>query len=126
GSCSPSRRVGTAHRRCSGRVGTAHQSFSSNLNPVMAMSEYHRNFVPGGTYFFTVVTHGRQPLFSSERNVQALRASLRAVQAERPFTFHAGVVLPDHLHFLWSLPHGDHDYSKRIGRMKVFFTRRTT
>jgi putative transposase len=32
-------------------------------------------------------------------------------------------VLPDHLHFLWSLPPGDAAYSRRIGLMKVLFTR---
>jgi putative transposase len=40
-----------------------------------------------------------------------------------PFEIPAAVVLPDHLHFIWTLPRGDDNYSKRIGRMKVEFTR---
>jgi len=42
---------------------------------------------------------------------------------EYPFLLLAGVVLPDHLHFLWELPHGDSDFSKRVGRLKALFTK---
>nr|WP_231636892.1 transposase [Planktothricoides sp. SR001] len=31
--------------------------------------------------------------------------------------------MPDHLHFLWQLPEQDCNYSARVGRMKVLFTR---
>ena len=42
---------------------------------------------------------------------------------ERPFDIPAAVVLPDHVHFLWTLPEGDTDYPTRVGRTKAVFTR---
>lgn len=86
------------------------------------MSDYRRYFVPGGTYFFTLVSYDRQPRFASADAVQRLRDAVRLVQRESPFQFLAAVVLPDHMHFLWTLPLGDADYSRRIGRIKVLFT----
>lgn len=87
------------------------------------MSNYRRYFVPGGSYFFTIVTQWRRPLFSAEQNVQRLRDALGEVRDEMPFEINAAVVLPDHIHFIWTLPPGDDDYSKRIGLMKVKFTK---
>jgi putative transposase len=87
------------------------------------MSDYRRYFVPGGTYFFTIVTHRRRRLFSTEENIERLRNAVCAVKHELPFDINAAVVLHDHIHFLWRLPPGDDRYSKRIGRMKVEFTR---
>jgi putative transposase len=87
------------------------------------MSDYRRYFVPGATYFFTIVAHRRRPLFSSAQNVQRLRDAMTTVKNELPFYINAAVILPEHMHFLWTLPSGDDGYSKRIGRMKVEFTR---
>jgi len=87
------------------------------------MPDYRRYFVPGGSYFFTIVTQRRRPLFSSDQIVQRLRSALGEVHTEMPFELNAAVVLPDHIHFIWSLPPGDDDYSKRIGLMKVKFTK---
>ncbi len=87
------------------------------------MSDYRRYYVPGGTYFFTLVTHGRRPLFANEANIELLRAAIRTVKQDQPFEIHAAVVLPDHLHFIWSLPTGDDAYSKRIGRIKATFSK---
>lgn len=86
------------------------------------MADYRRYWVPGGTYFFTLVTHERAPIFDEPINVARLRTALSMVQKEQPFDFCAAVILPDHMHFLWALPSGDCDYAKRIGRTKVFFT----
>jgi len=88
--------------------------------------DYRRFLVPGGTHFFTVVTYQRQPLFADQENIQRLRMAIFAVQREAPFRFLAGVVLPDHMHFLWSLPAGDSDYSSRLGRIKARFKPRDT
>ncbi|NEO85373.1 MAG: hypothetical protein F6J87_14160 [Spirulina sp. SIO3F2] len=52
-----------------------------------------------------------------------LRNAIAQTQQERPFEIVAAVILLDHLHFLWRLPHEDQDYSSRVGRMKVLFTR---
>jgi putative transposase len=39
-----------------------------------------------------------------------------------PFEITAAIVLPDHIHFLWTLPPSDSNYSRRVGRMKALFT----
>jgi putative transposase len=87
------------------------------------MPEYRRAYVPGGTFFFTLVVNQRRPIFRDPANVERLRAAMRAVQSEWPFDPVAGVVLLDHLHLIWTLCDGDSDYSKRIGRIKALFTR---
>ncbi len=87
------------------------------------MPNYRRLCVPGGTYFFTIVTYQRQPIFANPENISLLRKAIATVQSEMPFTIIGAVVLPDHLHFIWQLPPGDSAYSKRIGKMKVLFTK---
>lgn len=77
------------------------------------MSTYRRCYLPGGCYFFTVVTHERWPLFKNEELVNLLRSAMRDVMSTRPFEVQAMVVLPDHLHTVWRLPDGDDDYSRR-------------
>ena len=81
------------------------------------MSDYRRYFVPGGTYFLTLVSYRRRPLFAHRANIQRLREAVAWMKRESPFQFLAGVVLPDHMHFLWTLPPGDADYScqARVG-----------
>jgi putative transposase len=83
---------------------------------------YRRNRVAGGTYFFTVTLRDR----SSDvlvRHVGLLRNAFRTVRAERPFAIDAIVILPDHLHAIWTLPEGDADYSGRWRAIKSRFTR---
>lgn len=87
------------------------------------MPEYRRAFVPGGTFFLTIVTNARKPLFVEASNVIRLHAAIETVRQERPFSMLAHVVLPDHLHVVWTLPPGDADFSTRVGRMKVLFTK---
>lgn len=82
------------------------------------MSQYRRVFIPGGVYFFTVVTHDRAPLFATPERVERLRAAFRKVMAVRPFRIDAMVVLPDHLHCIWRLPEADADYSSRWREIK--------
>ena len=62
-------------------------------------------------------------MFDNELNVQLLRDSIATVQAGAPFEINAAVVLPDHMHFICTLPSGDAGYSKRIGRIKANFTK---
>ena len=90
------------------------------------MPEYHRMFAPGGTFFLTWVTHLRRPILGTDGNVVAFRAAVANVKRDLPFTILAAVILPDHVHFLWELPPGDTNYSKRIGMIKVNFTRAVT
>jgi putative transposase len=87
------------------------------------MSDYRRLYFPGGTYFFTLVTYRRQPIFADAERVEQLRRSFREVKAKRPFDLLAAVALPDHLHCLWRLPEGDADYSTRWQMVKTDFSR---
>ncbi|MDZ7829152.1 MAG: transposase [Halofilum sp. (in: g-proteobacteria)] len=81
------------------------------------MADYRRVYVAGGTYFFTVVTHGRRP-WMVDPALSAFREAYRRVAREHPFETIAAVVLPDHLHCIWSLPEGDADFSGRWRRIK--------
>jgi putative transposase len=87
------------------------------------MPDYRRCFLPGGTYFFTINTYERRKLFTDADKIDLLRHVLAEVMADRPFTILAGAILTDHMHFLWTLPENDVDYSWRIGRMKYLFTK---
>jgi REP-associated tyrosine transposase len=84
---------------------------------------YRRAKTPGGSYFFTVVTHKRRPILCEPSNVQALRAAFRTVMQKHPFRIDAFVLLPDHIHCIWTLPIGDHDFSTRWRLVKSYFSR---
>jgi putative transposase len=86
------------------------------------MSAYHRPHIPGATIFFTVALAERGSDLLV-REIEALRESVRYTRTERPFDIDAWVVLPDHLHCVWTMPEGDADYSTRWGAIKARFTR---
>ena len=75
--------------------------------------KYRRMREPGGTYFFTVVTAGRRPLFRDASATACFMRSMAEVQVRHPFDVDAFVILPDHLHIIWSLPEGDSNFSTR-------------
>lgn len=77
------------------------------------MSRYRRSLLAGGTYFFTVVTYRRQTILCDDMMRSALRSAIESVRSTRPFTIDAWVLLPDHLHCIWTLPEGDADFSTR-------------
>jgi len=85
------------------------------------MVRYRRNFVPGGTYFFTVTLEDRRAKTLVE-HIEALRAAIRSTRRERPFTIDAIVILPDHLHAIFTLPIDDADFSGRWRRIKGHFS----
>jgi putative transposase len=87
------------------------------------MPYYRRAFVPGGTFFLTLITEGRAPILCDDQARPLLRAALSAARAARPFTLDAIVLLPEHLHLLCTLPRGDHNFSIRIASFKAQFTR---
>lgn len=87
------------------------------------MTDYRRYFVPGGTFFFTVVTRNRVPLFQEPPARQILGSVLRECQKQWPFEINAMVLLPEHLHAIWSLPSGDAAYPRRWGWIKKEFTK---
>ena len=82
------------------------------------MPNYRCVRVPGGTYFFTVVTYQRCPVLTSGPTRKALCTAIDAVRKAHPFQAEAWVSLPDHLHCLWRLPEGDADYSIRWAKIK--------
>jgi putative transposase len=86
------------------------------------MPDYLRWYQEGGTYFFTVKTYKNQSLFSDETARQYLHQAINEVRSEKPFEIPAIVLLPDHLHCIWSLPEQDRDFSYRWGRIKKRFT----
>lgn len=87
------------------------------------MPDYRRAYVPGGTFFFTVVTYRRARFLCQPQARRCLRWALRLCRGRWPFTIDAMVLLPDHLHTIWTLPGGDADFSKRWAWVKRSFTR---
>jgi putative transposase len=79
--------------------------------------------IPGATYFFTVVTHQRAAMFADPKNAELFHLAVSKVQLKHSFIVEASVILPDHIHVLWTLPEGDSDYSKRWRLIKETFTR---
>lgn len=78
--------------------------------------------VPGATYFFTVILADRRSRVLVEE-VGALRRAVRKVRAARPFQIEAWVVLPEHMHAMWTLPEDDSDYAGRWREIKKAFSR---
>jgi putative transposase len=87
------------------------------------MADYRRYFVAGGTYFFTIVTNGRAELFAQEVARRILGEKMRECQKEWPFEVNAIVLLPEHLHTIWTLPPGDAAYPRRWAWIKKEFTK---
>lgn len=83
---------------------------------------YRRNRVAGGTYFFTVNLLERDKDFLT-KNIDSLRDAVRVTREKLPFHIDAWVILPDHLHCIWTLPKGDADYSKRWQILKKHFSK---
>lgn len=87
------------------------------------MVNYRRNIIPGASYFFTVTLHDRSSTLLIDR-IDNLREVMHSVRAERPFHIDAIVIMPDHLHCIWTLPSEDADYSMRWREIKSRFSRR--
>ena len=87
------------------------------------MPDYRRNRVEGGTYFFTLVLADRRSDLLVQE-ISALRASVSRARALYPFSIDAWVVLPEHLHAVWTLPEGDADFSTRWTLIKRGFSAR--
>ena len=85
------------------------------------MPNYRRVRAPGASYFFTVTLADRRQRVLVG-NINALRRAFAQTQRELPFKINAMVVLPEHLHCIWSLPPGDADFSLRWQRIKARFT----
>jgi putative transposase len=86
------------------------------------MPNYRRAFVPGGCWFFTVNLLDRQKTLLVD-HVGLLKRAIAATRRKRPFVIDAFVILPDHLHAVWTLPPGDSDFSTRWRLIKSDFAR---
>ncbi len=85
--------------------------------------QYRRLKIEGSSYFFTLVTDKRKKLFADDENVALLRQAFRHVMKKRVFVIEAIVILPDHIHCIWTLPAGDADFSTRWRLIKTWFTK---
>ena len=84
---------------------------------------YRRSHVAGATYFFALVTERRRPLFDEPACVAHLLTAIEKVRSRHPFSVDAYVILPDHLHALWTLPEGGAKFSTRWRLIKEASTR---
>jgi putative transposase len=86
------------------------------------MSNYRRDQTLGGTWFFTLVAFKRRRFFCREVFRNALRRSILKARKSHPFVIDAWVLLPDHIHCIWTLPEGDANFSLRWKLIKQFVT----
>ncbi|MFP5597826.1 REP-associated tyrosine transposase [Kluyvera sp. 142486] len=86
------------------------------------MSNYRRYYINGGTWFVTVNLKNRESDLLV-RQIADLRSAIRCVKASKPFQIDAFVVLPEHLHCIWTLPENDCDFSSRWRELKKLFTK---
>jgi putative transposase len=84
------------------------------------MANYRRAKVAGGTYFFTVVTYRRNGFLCNENIRSALRDGIQTTRMIHPFDIDAWVLLPDHLHCVWTLPPNDANFGIRWAMIKRF------
>ena len=85
------------------------------------MVRYRRNFLPGGTFFFTVTLADRRSN-AHLKHIDELRDAFRVARREQPFAIDAIVILPDHLHAILGLPSDDADFPGRWRRIKGHFS----
>ncbi|MEQ9481951.1 MAG: transposase [Coleofasciculus sp. F4-SAH-05] len=90
------------------------------------MTNYRRNKIEGGTYFFTQVTHHRQPWLCQDISRFLLRAAFLKVRQKYPFQIDAIVLLPEHIHCIWTLPANDSNYATRWRLIKSYVTKHGT
>jgi putative transposase len=87
------------------------------------MTEYRRPFMPGAAWFFTVNLAERKGNRLLIEKLDNLRSAFRSVQADHQFRIDAVVILPEHLHCIWTLPPQDADFATRWGLIKGQFSR---
>ena len=93
------------------------------LPTLTSMVKYRRNYVQGGSYFFTVVINKRAKILCSELARACLRQAVKSCQKHFPFQGVVWVLFEDYLHTIWILPKNDSRYSQRWGFIKKEFTK---
>ena len=86
------------------------------------MPNYRRNYITGGSYFFTVNLLERNKSLLVD-HISNLRTAIRNTKKNKPFEIDAWVILPDHMHSIWTLPEDDSDYSGRWREIKIAFSK---
>ncbi len=86
------------------------------------MPNYRRHFVAGGCYFFTVNLWDKQSFLLTE-HIDLLRNSVKRVKCLYPFHIDAWVVLPNHMHCIWTLPANNDDFPLRWRLIKLLFSK---
>ncbi|BCG64069.1 MAG: transposase, IS200/IS605 family [Methyloprofundus sp.] len=87
------------------------------------MTQYRRIYTSGASWFFTVNLKHRQNNRLLVEQVDLLREAFLYVKQRKSYTINAVVIMPDHLHCIWTLPEGDTDYSGRWSLLKGYFSR---
>src|SRR5262249_23270965 len=101
-------------RRQSGRGGWNH-SARTGWQTIGGIS------CPEAVIFFTVNLADRRHALLTD-HIDLLRAAFRQVRARHPFAVEAALILPDHLHAIWTLPDGDADFATRWRLIKSGFS----
>lgn len=86
------------------------------------MTNYRRSDIAGAGYFFTVNLADRSQSLLTD-NIALLRNAFEYTRERHPFIIDAIVILPDHLHAIWTLPEGDSDFALRWRLIKTVFSR---
>ncbi len=86
------------------------------------MPNYRRNRVAGGSFFFTVNLEDRKTTLLVD-HIDKLRESIAKTRRKMPFHIDAWVILPEHMHCIWTLPEGDDNYSGRWQAIKKAFSK---
>ena len=84
--------------------------------------QYRRARAKGGRFFFTVVTYKRENLLCQKENALLIKEAIKNVSMQYTFKTDAFVMLPDHIHSIWTLPDGDSDFSTRWRLIKYYFS----
>lgn len=84
------------------------------------MPKYKRIKIAGGTYFFTVISYNRKPLLTLDIVRKGLRGAINKTREFLPFEINAWVLLPDHLHTIWTLPSRDANFAARWAMIKQY------
>ena len=71
------------------------------------MTDYRRFHVPGAKWFFTVNLAERKGNRLLIDNIDKLRLAFAYAKQRKPFVMDAVVILPEHLHCIWTLPTDD-------------------
>jgi len=86
------------------------------------MTNYRRSDIPGASYFFTVNLADRSQSLLT-RHIALLRSAFEYTRDRHSFIVDAIVVLPEHIHAIWTLPDGDSDFALRWRLIKTVFSR---